>query len=621
MGNIHDARMSDWCCAPVVGRKSLDEFAPTEFNEAGVDKSLDEFAPTEIDEAGVDHDDELENFIDVTIADELHDNGKGEQPGFAPALQQSSRTESQISLKSFTHQEPDLVRKLKTAFHCTRNRASRNFGPNCRYEVLASLGKGSWGQVFLSTLVKSADGENIFCSRDHIHAIKTISKACLSDDDGILSQVLAERDALALIGSHPFILELHHAFQTPQYVAFVTSFCGGGELRRYLGLMGTFCEEIAKFYTMELVFAIEHLHSLHIIHRDIKPENILLDDRGHLKLADLGVCKFPVVAAAQGAATFCGTAEYMAPEIVTSSGHGTGVDWWQLGMVVVEMLVGKPCWGSRPEVSPNELMHRIRHWRPPLGRHKLPPSACNFAEALLAKDPSQRLGSWGSCRAHTWFKDTAWPEEGVEGAWALLHRPAPLTPCFRDNKEPPIAPGAPAASPAAEASAFYRSIWQLPGQGVLHHVDPRSGPGALRYRDSFLLDGFEFPKRVGTSNGYHTPSAEDGDMDDSLRGRESWNTDDTEALSDDDDFVEREERLVTCYTSEFSDDEEEQSEKEGLFAASRPSSPLHYLCMTSMTSNQGEERVFADESQPSSPLPQNSVRPNHHPFRKGSIDC
>ena len=129
--------------------------------------------------------------------------------------------------------------------------------------------------------------------------------------------------------NNPFIVKLHYAFQTPEKLYFVIDFLNGGELFWHLRKDQRFSEERTKFYAAEIVLALECLHKNGIIYRDLKPENVLLDKDGHIKLTDFGLSKVGM----QGdlmSYTFCGTPEYLAPEIVKGSGHNKSVDWWSL---------------------------------------------------------------------------------------------------------------------------------------------------------------------------------------------------------------------------------------------------------------------------------------------------
>lgn len=129
--------------------------------------------------------------------------------------------------------------------------------------------------------------------------------------------------------NHPFIVKLHYAFQTPERLYFVIDFLNGGELFFHLRKETKFDENRARFYAAEIVLALECLHSNGIVYRDLKPENVILDNEGHIKLTDFGLSKL-AISGDKMTYTFCGTPEYLAPEIVKGIGHNQAVDWWSM---------------------------------------------------------------------------------------------------------------------------------------------------------------------------------------------------------------------------------------------------------------------------------------------------
>ena len=148
---------------------------------------------------------------------------------------------------------------------------------------------------------------------------------------------MTERRVLATM-NHSFICKLHHAFQSGHRLYLVLDYCRGDELYHHLSRCGRFKEPHACFYAAEITLALGSLHSRNIVYRDLKPENILLDEEGHVQLVDFGLAKEGITYAHKGTGSFCGTAEYLAPEIINRGGHGYAVDWWALGMVLYEML-------------------------------------------------------------------------------------------------------------------------------------------------------------------------------------------------------------------------------------------------------------------------------------------
>lgn len=185
------------------------------------------------------------------------------------------------------------------------------------FELMTVIGRGSFGKVYL---VKKAGTENYF-------ALKKLRKDVVAQRN-LFIKTQAERDILEKIDS-PFIVKLHYAFQTPAKLYFVMDFLNGGELFYHLRKDMKFSERRACFYAAQLVEAMRCLHQNGIIYRDLKPENVLLDADGYIKITDFGLSK-------QGMSTvrrtysYCGTPEYIAPEIIQGIGHDKAADWWSL---------------------------------------------------------------------------------------------------------------------------------------------------------------------------------------------------------------------------------------------------------------------------------------------------
>ena len=185
-------------------------------------------------------------------------------------------------------------------------------------------------------------------------------------------------------------------------------FCPGGEIFTYLRRARRFDEDTSRFYAAEITMTIEFLHDVHgVAYRDLKPENILLDADGHIKLVDFGFAK---QVDNRETYTLCGTPEYLAPEVIHNSGHGLAVDWWALGILIYEFLVGQPpFWDQNPMRIYEQIVEgRLRF--PP----NMPPAAQNIVTLLCKTNPSERLGhiSGGSTRvkSHPFFVDVAWDD-------------------------------------------------------------------------------------------------------------------------------------------------------------------------------------------------------------------
>ena len=172
--------------------------------------------------------------------------------------------------------------------------------------------------------------------------MKIMKKANLTRAERI-ERTRTERWVLQMV-EHPFIMKLHFAFQTPTKLYLVLDYCAGGELFFHLSRERRFAEPTARFYVAELVLALAFLHAKGVVYRDLKPENILLGRDGHVQLGDFGLAKTGVHAATEGTRSLCGTPEYVAPEVLNKLGYGTAVDWWGLGTILHELLVGTPPW-------------------------------------------------------------------------------------------------------------------------------------------------------------------------------------------------------------------------------------------------------------------------------------
>jgi len=216
----------------------------------------------------------------------------------------------------------------------------------------------------------------------------------------------AERKILQAL-QHPFLMTLRYAFQSKEKLYFVLDYYQGGELFFHLKTNRRFTEEVARLYVGEIGLALGHLHSLGVIYRDLKPENVILDDSGHVCLTDFGLSK--EVDPNDKAHTFCGTPEYLAPEIVTGAGHDKAVDWWSLGILCYELTVGIPPFYSQ---NVNEMYTKIQH-----GALRFPPNLTAHCKslivALLNRDPKKRLGSKDDVediKTHPFYSAISWQD-------------------------------------------------------------------------------------------------------------------------------------------------------------------------------------------------------------------
>uniref|UniRef100_A0AAR2LDH7 Protein kinase C n=1 Tax=Pygocentrus nattereri TaxID=42514 RepID=A0AAR2LDH7_PYGNA len=254
------------------------------------------------------------------------------------------------------------------------------------------LGKGSFGKVFLAEL--NATGQ--------FFAVKALKKdVVLMDDD--VECTMVERRVLSLAWEHPFLTHLYCTFQTKENLFFVMEYLNGGDLMFHIQACHRFDLPRSTFYAAEIICGLQFLHSKGIVYRDLKLDNILLDIDGHIKIADFGMCKENMQGEAR-TSTFCGTPDYIAPEILLGQKYGTSVDWWSFGVLLYEMLIGQSPFHGHDE---EELFQSIRTDDPCYPRW-LTRDARDILIKLFVREPERRLGVKGNIRQHPFFRDTDW---------------------------------------------------------------------------------------------------------------------------------------------------------------------------------------------------------------------
>mmetsp|Transcript_92307 Transcript_92307/g.138177 ORF Transcript_92307/g.138177 Transcript_92307/m.138177 type:complete len:437 (+) Transcript_92307:45-1355(+) len=279
---------------------------------------------------------------------------------------------------SFSHTRPDSPPRLDA------------------FKMVKVIGKGSFGKVFLVREIKTGQ----------MFALKVLRKDNIVKRNQV-EHTKTERSVLGYV-KHPFIVGMNMAFQSKHKLYFVLDYCAGGELFFHLGKLGKFPEHRACFYAAEIILAISYVHTLDIIYRDLKPENVLLDAMGHIRLTDFGLSKEGISSSSSGANSFCGTPEYLAPEILNRQGHGRAVDWWSLGALLYEMLTGLPPFYCQDR---ERLFEKIR--RSDLNYPaSLSANAKSLLRGLLTKNPDKRLGSGPNdaddIKRHPFFSSINW---------------------------------------------------------------------------------------------------------------------------------------------------------------------------------------------------------------------
>ncbi|XP_062841311.1 serine/threonine-protein kinase Sgk2b [Trichomycterus rosablanca] len=265
------------------------------------------------------------------------------------------------------------------------------------FNYLKVIGTGSFGRVLLAKRREN----------NRHYAVKVLQKHIVLKKEAE-DLIMCERNVLLKTLNHPFLVRLHFSFQTKEKLYLVLDYASGGELFYHLQRERVFREPRARFYAAEIASALGYLHSLHIVYRDLKPENILLDSAGHVVLTDFGLCKEGIAGRAT-TRTFCGTPEYLAPEVLFQQEYDRTVDWWGLGAVLHEMLYGLP-----PFYSPDRMkMLGNIMYEPLVLKTGVSKSGRDLLKRLLHKDRAKRLGAKrdvAELKCHSFFSSLQWDD-------------------------------------------------------------------------------------------------------------------------------------------------------------------------------------------------------------------
>lgn len=398
-----------------------------------------------------------------------------------------------VSDETYSHCEEGRFKEIAITHHVKEG--CERADPT-QFELLKVLGQGSFGKVFLVRKMVGPDAEQLY-------AMKVLKKATLKVRDRVRTKM--ERDILVEV-NHPFIVKLHYAFQTEGKLYLILDFLRGGDVFTRLSKEVMFTEEDVKFYLAELALALDHLHSLGIVYRDLKPENILLDEGGHIKLTDFGLSK-ESVDQEKKAYSFCGTVEYMAPEVVNRRGHTQSADWWSFGVLMFEMLTGTLPFQGKDR---NETMNMILKAK--LGMPQfLSPEAQGLLRTLFKRNPGNRLGAGPDgveeIKRHPFFATIDW-NKLVRKEIHPPFKPASGKPedtfCFDPEftaKTPKDSPGIP---PSANAHQLFRGfsfvatnsleVGQSASLTVVHPIVQLHG-NSIQFND-----GYELKEDIGVGS-------------------------------------------------------------------------------------------------------------------------
>ena len=258
------------------------------------------------------------------------------------------------------------------------------------FNLIRVIGRGNFAKVLMVELKR----------KKRLYAMKVIKKQLILEDEDI-EWVQIEKNVLEIASNHPFLVGLHSCFQTASRLFFVIELVQGGDLMYHMQKKKKLPEDHAQFYSAEIALALNFLHRNGIIFRDLKLDNVLLAHDGHVKLTDYGMCK-QGIKYGDKASTFCGTPNYMAPEILKNEAYSFSVDWWALGVMLFEMMAGRSPFNTDDleERSEDYLFQTIllKEIRPPQNfSHKARKVTLDF----LNKDPIHRLG----CHAKRGFQE------------------------------------------------------------------------------------------------------------------------------------------------------------------------------------------------------------------------
>uniref|UniRef100_A0A671PRL9 protein kinase C n=1 Tax=Sinocyclocheilus anshuiensis TaxID=1608454 RepID=A0A671PRL9_9TELE len=274
------------------------------------------------------------------------------------------------------------------------------------FDLIRVIGRGSYAKVLLVRLKKN----------EQIYAMKVVKKELVHDDEDI-DWVQTEKHVFEQASTNPFLVGLHSCFQTESRLFLVIEYVNGGDLMFHMQKQRKLPEEHARFYAAEICIALNFLHEKGIIYRDLKLDNVLLDQDGHIKITDYGMCK-EGIRPGDTTSTFCGTPNYIAPEILRGEDYGFSVDWWALGVLMFEMMAGRSPFDiitDNPDMNTEEYLFQVILEKPIRIPRSLSVKAASVLKGFLNKDPKERLGcqvqtGFTDIKSHTFFRSIDWDQ-------------------------------------------------------------------------------------------------------------------------------------------------------------------------------------------------------------------
>jgi atypical protein kinase C iota type len=273
------------------------------------------------------------------------------------------------------------------------------------FDLIKVIGSGSYAKVFL-----------VEYKRTHkCYAMKVMKKSKVNDDEDI-DWVQTEKHIFEMATNHPFLVGLHSCFQTEANLFYVIEYMGGGDLLLHMQRKMKLPEDHARFYSAEIAVALDFLHSRGIIYRDLKLDNVLLDAEGHIRLTDYGMCKEGLKKGEQ-TSTFCGTPNYIPPEMLRGESYDFSIDWWALGVICFEMMTGRPPFNinenasENPDLNTEDHLFQVILEKPIRIPRNLSPKAISLLKGFLQKTPADRLGAFDGLREiqqHSFYSLLDW---------------------------------------------------------------------------------------------------------------------------------------------------------------------------------------------------------------------